>query len=1506
MIFCLAIKLTIQQFIIHLCHLAAYDSIPHIMNKIALAIMIIYIIDTNEKTGRFFKTRKKKKYCNAAWKRMSKECMAVRSKIKISKSVTSYSHSHTIKFRNRNSNAFYSRKYGGKVIKRSRGKSMTPYLLLATNIVYGSPLYNPFNEIKPNINTANYIDLDRYKFCETDTVKTGFVNENKYQDEEDFTVFHAIHDENEVMDQNIAYKAFRSNKRGRCARRVTFDTDSFKIGIDTYASICMSNCKDDFVQGTMIPLHRKSGVTPYGKGEPLQISMKGTLIWKVEDDKGGMHKFYIPNSIYVPDGTIRLMSPQHWAQECTSTVTGASERDKYKCTQLWDRNVLSWVVKGDTYQRTVYNDMRSNVPTLYSATGSSDYNAYQATVRGKVDHSYETCFAANTISDDEDSDNEDVDVGGYDSSSDLTITPITDRDSTTDEAHSPRVGITTLEEMNHQMSNFDEGSIPARAVATIIEADEEALTGMTPLAELKRWHYRLGHLSFQNLKVLAEHGILPKRLAAVRNPKCACCIYGKAHRTPKRSKGAQGTIKTTTRAGQCVSVDQMESSSVGFIGQLKGKLTTKRYKYATVFIDHYSRYTYVHLQSRLTSEETMEAKKAFEAHARSIGVGIEHYHADNGRFADNAFLNDVKRKGQSISFCGVNAHWQNGIAERMIRTLRESARTQLLHAVERWPSAVTTHLWPYALTYAAYLQNHVPNKKMKAPINLFTGVDVTANMKHMHAFGCPVYALDSKLQAGKHLHNWRARARMGVNLGPSPRHAKTVSLVLSLQTGLVSPQFHIQHDEFFESIDRDMPQAKAPWRTLARLHKVVSVRPLKSSSAKRQLQSHRSSEVQEQELGEAYPSDQFDMYDEEDVAVPSIDVDATDESPDDNLVQQEDHLDSRQHTSVSRVSGRIRKRTNRMHESIEQGLQITSFTANVEERSEVEREQYYEAMHEDDYTLQDNMADPIAFKASTDPDTMYYHEAISAPDKDQFLKAIVDEVNAHIDGNHWKLVPRESVPKGEKILDSVWAMKRKRDIKTREVYKHKARLNIHGGQQEYGVHYKETYSPVVSWSSVRTILLLAKINGYVTRQVDFILAYPQADIPYDNYMNLPHGIKTKTGNGNTHVLKLLKNIYGGKNSGLVWMNYLKEGLENIGFVQSSVDSCVFYRGEVIFFYYVDDGIFVGNSKGEIDKAIRDLKNRKKAKNKYDIDDQGDITDYLGINFDADSVDGNIQMTQPHLIDQIVSEVGITAKEPGKTTPAMCSKILRRCAEEPTVNPGFNYRKVIGKLNFLEKSSRPDIAYAVHQCARFCEEPKEEHVKAVRHLAKYLRDTRDKGLIMKVDSSKACEVWVDADFSGNWNKSTAAHDPSTAKSRSGYVITFGGCPILWTSKLQTQIALSSCEAEYISLSQSLREAIPLMRLLQELKDRGFAGNYIKPKVKCKAFEDNTGALALATTHKMRPRTKHINLVYHHFREAVRDGIIEVISVGTKDQIGDMFTKPLPQNDFVKFRKLLMGW
>ena len=121
--------------------------------------------------------------------------------------------------------------------------------------------------------------------------------------------------------------------------------------------------------------------------------------------------------------------------------------------------------------------------------------------------------------------------------------------------------------------------------------------------------------------------------------------------------------------GMCVSVDQLESRNSGYIGVMRGFMTKQRYTCATVFVDHHSDLTFTHLQKSLTVEDTVKAKRAFEAFSRRHGVKIQHYHSDNGRFADKEFIKAVTDANQTISFCGAYAHFQNGKAEKRIRDL---------------------------------------------------------------------------------------------------------------------------------------------------------------------------------------------------------------------------------------------------------------------------------------------------------------------------------------------------------------------------------------------------------------------------------------------------------------------------------------------------------------------------------------------------------------------------------------------------------------------------------------------------------------------------------------------------------------------------------------------------------------------------------------------------------------------------------------------------------------------
>ena len=227
------------------------------------------------------------------------------------------------------------------------------------------------------------------------------------------------------------------------------------------------------------------------------------------------------------------------------------------------------------------------------------------------------------------------------------------------------------------------------------------------------------------------------------------------------------------------------------------------------------------------------------------------------------------------------------------------------------------------------------------------------------------------------------------------------------------------------------------------------------------------------------------------------------------------------------------------------------------------------------------------------------------------------------------------------------------------------------------------------------------------------------------------------------------------------------------------------------------------------------------------------------------------------------------------------------------------------LTYLARNTRPDIEYAVHQCARFQCDPREPHANAIKRIGRYLIATKDKGISFKPTGDLShFECFVDADFAGAYTKETC-EDPNSVKSRTGCVIKYAGCPITWFSRLQTEIALSTTEAEYIALSSAAREVLPLREMITELKPilNIPDANLV---IKCTLFEDNMGAEELAKIPKNRPRTKHIAVKYHHFREAVKIGILMVERVDTTNQLADIFTKPLARVPLEHLRLRIMGW
>lgn len=1254
-----------------------------------------------------------------------------------------------------------------------------------------------------------------------------------------------------------------------------WDSDSKPIRVDNCATRSISNDISDFVTAP-VPM---PGYSIGGIGGRLNQCMTGTIHWTIQDDEGKSYDLILPNSIYAPKSPVRILSAQHWAQEANDNYP--KPRGTW-CATYADCVQLQW--KQRTRTRTLPLERSgTNVATIYTAPGYSRFEAF-ITQAGTSDEDL-MCYDAAIISDEEGNDRSDEmldDEDGYDAVEHAEK----DSDNTDD-----------TERKQPLVTDFDlQGPTDGETTVNII-TDEEDSQYKDTSAEFLRWHHRLGHISPKKIRIMASLGYLPKRLSRCRVPLCTSCLFGKATKRPWRTKTskAKADLENITKPGQCVSVDQLESTVPGLVAQLKGIPTKKRYGAATVFVDHHSGLSYVHLQSSTTAEETLEAKHAFERYAKSCGIHVLHYHADNGRFAEKLWTADCLKQGQGLTFCGAYAHHQNGVAESKIRELQEHARTMLIHAAKRWPEAINAHLWPYAIRTANDILNATWNLKRKlVPLEEFSGTKVGDNLKHWSHFGCPVYVLDRRLASGKKISKWMERSRVAIYLGRSPNHAKSVALCLSLTTGLASPQFHYKLDPTFQTM------RKAFRHRIPESHWQKCCHFSRGTDAKRfKLRGVPASQVPP--AGGPGPEEEHHdsrwMRSRNEQPSNSNEPTAADDL---HEVEDGENPPAGEPQGLRR-STRVKKPPDRLH----QAFVMEAFLCE----SEVAGSNgiAYEALKQ----IDDDDCEMQCMAASSDPDIMYLHEALREPDRDQFIQAMVEEVQGQSDNGNWTLVPLSQVPEGATILPAVWAMRRKRRIKTNEVYKWKARLNLDGSKMVEGKDYWHTYSAVIQWPPVRLLMILSLVRKWYTVQVDYVQAYPQAKAEFDHvYMKVPKGFEVPGADKDEYVLKIEKNIYGGKAAGRVWNEHLIAKLRSIGFVPSDYDDCILYKGTIVYALYVDDSILAGPNLTEIEEAIQQMRGVG-----LDLTVEGDVSDFLGVNVTRKD-DGTIHLTQPHLVEKILADLRLTGNDTAiKRTPAKVKQLLKRFRDSEPFDGHFNYRSVIGKMLYLEKSTRPDLAYAVHQCARFSSDPKEEHGKAVKWLGRYLSGSRDKGLIFK-PNEEGLVCWVDADFSGNWDSEGAPEtDPDTARSRTGYVITYAGCPLVWTSKLQTIVSLSTTEAEYVALSTAMRELIPLMHIMKEMRERGHDIPGAVPKIRCRVFEDNSGALEMANNPKYRPRTKHLNCRFHHFREHVKDVKrpdddddckASIEKIDTKDQRADYLTKPLDAEEHEKHRQSVQGW
>ncbi len=415
---------------------------------------------------------------------------------------------------------------------------------------------------------------------------------------------------------------------------VQFDSDLFEIGIDNHASRCMAKAPHLFED---LHLINDAGEVN-GIGDGLEIKGKGTFVFSLADNNRKVHTIKITNSLYLPGLRQCLLSPQHWAHEAKD---GQTWMGNFEC-----ECVLNWHGGG---KKTVPFDPSTNTPIFTTAPSSRAYCAFATTFEALEAPYYQKetflQYPRHNLMDDEPVLAPEEFVAEENLNYKKQVDEGADSDDNTVKASNllaPPNEEPPSQAVRRGPLTFDP-SPPAE------EGEDVHLAAADNQAELMRWHYCLGHLTFAKLKQLTLNGEIPKKLATVTPPKCAGCLFGAMTKIPWRGKEIKASheVFIATKPGECISVDQIASTEVRFFVQMKGKLTKRRYRCATIFVDHFSRLRFFHLQIDDTSAETLGAKCTFETFAAKHGVTILHYHCNNGRFQDNAFKQPATKRDNS-------------------------------------------------------------------------------------------------------------------------------------------------------------------------------------------------------------------------------------------------------------------------------------------------------------------------------------------------------------------------------------------------------------------------------------------------------------------------------------------------------------------------------------------------------------------------------------------------------------------------------------------------------------------------------------------------------------------------------------------------------------------------------------------------------------------------------------------------------------------------------------------
>ncbi|KAI7952262.1 hypothetical protein MJO29_007893 [Puccinia striiformis f. sp. tritici] len=493
-------------------------------------------------------------------------------------------------------------------------------------------------------------------------------------------------------------------------------------------------------------------------------------------------------------------------------------------------------------------------------------------------------------------------------------------------------------------------------------------------------------------------------------------------------------------------------------------------------------------------------------------------------------------------------------------------------------------------------------------------------------------------------------------------------------------------------------------------------------------------------------------------------------------------------------------------------------------------------------------------------------QAMKGDETDEWKKAEEKEYQNMKNHDAWTVRLRKAF---DSPIASTWAFRKKLGSNN-EVVEFKARICAQGFRQTFGFDYHAKYAPTGKPSSLRLLLSFAVNHDLKIHQLDVRSAFLTCPLEDDVTLLPPPGYEGPKGT----VFELKKAVYGLRQAPLVWYKRLSNFLKSIGFSISVSDPCVFWRTEqenkpkTWIYAHVDDLVIVSKDplvfKAEIEKE-------------FAIKYMGDAEFLLGMNIMRGK--DSITINQLQYVERKLLEFNLQ-NEHRASCPLDPKGKMRKATEkdqEALKKLGYNYRSIVGSLNYLALLTRPDISYAVSALSQFLESPGLSHYNSAIQVFRYISGTREIGLTFKKQDVSELKAYVDADW-GNCL--------DTRRSVTGYIAMTGNHLLSWKSTKQDTVSLSSAEAEYKALSDLSREMVWISSLVNEVKT-------LDSSHEINIYVENKAAIDLANSETAQNgfRTKHMDIRLHFVREHVQSKLLKLKYIKSNENPADFLTKPV---------------